>query len=179
MIYQSGVTVDTFKQLIKLNNNIENQLQSLFYVILRAGKKDFAHEILKKIVELNNFGFSKLHLEVLSDVPLADKVNKASVTKAAYQNQGITPLHCACINPDPSFLEALLQTQPDMQTMDKDNLKAIHYAAVCESPEPLKLLLQREDVNILDIDKTKKNCLHYAAISGRAEHVRAILQKRP
>ena len=55
-------------------------------MIVRAGKKELAHEVLKKIVELQNFGFSKLHLDVLSDVPLVEKVNKASVTKAAYQN---------------------------------------------------------------------------------------------
>jgi ankyrin repeat protein len=64
-------------------------------------------------------------------------------------------LHCACINPDPSFLKVLLQTEPDMQTMDKDNKKAIHYAAVCSGPEPLMILLQKDDVNILDIDKNK------------------------
>ena len=87
-------------------------------MIVRAGKRELAQEILKKIVEFQNFGFSKLHLEVLSDVPIVDKVNKASVTKAAYQNKGITPLHCACINPDPSFLKALLEVEPDMQTMD-------------------------------------------------------------
>jgi len=42
-----------------------------------------------------------------------------------------------------------------MQTMDKDNKKAIHYAAVCSGPEPLKVLMEKEDVNILDIDKMK------------------------
>jgi hypothetical protein len=55
-------------------------------VIVRAGKRELAHEVLKKIVELQNFGFSKVHLDVLSDVPLVEKVNKASATKAAYQN---------------------------------------------------------------------------------------------
>ena len=86
MIYQKEVTSDTFKQILKLNNDVENKLQNSFYVIVRAGKRDLAYDVLKKIVELQNFGFSKLHLDVLSDVPLVEKVNKASVTKAAYQN---------------------------------------------------------------------------------------------
>jgi hypothetical protein len=42
-----------------------------------------------------------------------------------------------------------------MQTMDKDNKKAIHYAAVCSGPGPLIILMQKDDVNILDIDKNK------------------------
>jgi hypothetical protein len=42
-----------------------------------------------------------------------------------------------------------------MQTMDKDNKKAIQDAAVCSGHESLKVLMEKEDVNILDINKMK------------------------
>jgi len=63
--------------------------------------------------------------------------------------------------------------------MDKNNRKVIHYAAVCTSPEPLKLLLGRDGVNVLDIEHKKKNCLHFAAIAGRAQNVKLILDHKP
>ena len=63
--------------------------------------------------------------------------------------------------------------------MDLDNRKVIHYAAVCSSPEPLKLLIVHDGVNILDIEKKKMNCLHLAAIAGRSDNVKVILESKP
>jgi hypothetical protein len=51
---------------------------------VRAGNRLLAIEVLKKIIDQSNYGFSKLHLDVLLDEPLKEKVNKASITKVAY-----------------------------------------------------------------------------------------------
>ena len=42
------------------------------------------------------------------------------VVKKEYEsNRGVTPLHFACINPNPAYLEKLLTITPDINFMDK------------------------------------------------------------
>jgi ankyrin repeat protein len=73
------------------------------------------------------------------------------VTKKANTNKDLTPLHCACINPNPKFLKALLDTGAEMQTIDTDLRRPVHYAAACEGPEPLTVLIAA-GANLLDQD---------------------------
>lgn len=55
----------------------------------------------------------------------------------------ILPIHCACINPNGDYLKALLNSVPEHSIPDKDGFKPMHYAAACEGPGPLKVLLAR------------------------------------
>ena len=61
--------------------------------------------------------------------------------------------------------------------MSSDSIKPVHFAACCESPEPLKLLLEK-GANLYDITAHKKTPLHYAAITGRAENITVILESQ-
>lgn len=66
-----------------------------------------------------NFGFNQLHVDVLSDDGTEpEKVLKVSVTKKAITNKDITPLHCACINPNPKYLKMLLDVNPELTLID-------------------------------------------------------------
>ncbi len=93
--------------------------------------------MIQNMVKYPNFGFNQLHCDVLSTDTQPEKILKQSVTKKANTNRDITPLHCACINPNPKYLKMLLDMAPDLNTIDTDLRRPIHYAAACEGPEPL------------------------------------------
>jgi ankyrin repeat protein len=145
------------------------------YEAVRAGNRRLAYELIKNMVKYPNFGFNNLHEEVLSDDAELAKVLKVSVTKKANTNKDITPLHCACINPNPKFLKAMLETGPDLQTPDADLRRAVHYAAACINSEPLEVLIQAGAI-LWDVDNQKRNCLHIAAMTGKAHNAKIILQ---
>jgi ankyrin repeat protein len=62
--------------------------------------------------------------------------------------------------------------------MDTMSTKPIHFAAVNESPEALKLLIEK-GANIFDQDMMKKTALHFAAIMGRTENIKYLLENQP
>lgn len=62
--------------------------------------------------------------------------------------------------------------------MDQMSSKPIHFAAVNESPEALKLLIEK-GANIFDQDLNKKTALHYATIMGRTENIKFLLENQP
>jgi ankyrin repeat protein len=130
-----------FKEIFKLQPHIEAHLQSYVYEAVRAGNRQVAYEIVKNLVQHSNFGFNQLHMDVLSDDAVLEKVLRQSVTKKANTNRDITPLHCACINPNPKYLRALLDTGAEIQTVDSDLKRPVHYAAACSGPEPLVMLI--------------------------------------
>lgn len=88
-----------------------------------------------------NFGFNQLHQDVLEEHAELGKILRVSVTKKANTNRDITPLHCACINPNPKYLKLLLDANPDFNVNDTDLRKPVHYAAACIGPDPLKVLI--------------------------------------
>ena len=71
---------------------------------------------------------------------------KAFFDTKAVDNFEIMPIHCACVNPScgKTILEMMLaQLGPaaEDQCKDSEQRTLMHYAAVCESEEPLELLL--------------------------------------
>ncbi len=53
---------------------------------------------------------------------------------------GMTPMHCACVNPDTGPLKAMFAVCPDFNMADSDQWKLVHYASVCQGLEPLKYM---------------------------------------
>jgi hypothetical protein len=68
--------------------------------------------IIEQNLKLENFGFNKLHLDVLKLKVLTEKYHTASITKKA-ANCNITPLHLACLNPSQIVLKTLLEQNND------------------------------------------------------------------
>lgn len=141
MLCNEAIEPDTFKQIYKLYPQIEAHLQSYVYEAVRAGNRRIAFEIVKDLVKYPNFGFNQLHADVLSEDAVLEKVLKVSCTKKANTNRDLTPLHCACINPNPKYLKALLDTGAEMQTIDTDLRRPVHYAAACQTSDTLKVLI--------------------------------------
>ena len=68
----------------------------------------------------------------------------------------------------------MLDAGPDINVVDTILRRPIHYAAACEGPDPL-LLMIAAGATLIDVDNQKINCLHIAAMTGRAHNVRIIL----
>lgn len=95
--------------------------------------------MIKEIVKRGGFGFNKLHEEVLtakSDKDLTE-FKATSVTKKTMTRHMVSPIHCACINPNPDILEKLLSVKPEYSLPDEILRKPVHYAAACQGPGPL------------------------------------------
>lgn len=83
----------------------------------------------------NGYGFNAVHAQVLAadnDEDLACKLRANMCTKKAFNNENVTPIHCACINPNVKYLKTLLSITQEYNIADKRGRKPIHYAAVCE-----------------------------------------------
>lgn len=178
ILYIHSVEWETFKQFIKLNINVENTINTLVYEACRAGRRDIAYQIVKNLVKHTNWGFNQLHCDVLSTDDKFDKILRVSTQKVCNTNKNITPMHCAAINPNENVLKQILDINPDFNLVDTDLRRPIHYAAACEGPGPIRLLIARS-ASVIDQDNQKNNCLHVACWTGRHENVRAILEVAP
>jgi ankyrin repeat protein len=152
--------------------NDRSDMNSLGYAV-RCGNLELAAHIMAARLQFGGYGFNQLHLEVLGSGPLTP-FKKVSVTKKPTENFIVAPLHCAAINPDPSYLEALLAQCDDINYPDNQQRKAIHYAAASVSGNTVKLLID-SGANANDPDRFKVSPLMIAAEFNRREAAEALL----
>ena len=72
----------------------------------------------------------------------------------------------------------LLAVNSDLNVIDTEMRRPLHYAAACETSDNLKLLLDK-GANITDIDMRKVTCLIAAVRARRPQNVKIIVQKNP
>lgn len=102
-----------------------------------------------------------------------------SVAKKAETELRFSPLACACINPNPAYLEKLLQVAPEHAgLLDQRNTSLLHYAAACQGTGPIEYLFKNfsQQMNRLALDKNKEMPLHWAARAARHANVLALLE---
>jgi ankyrin repeat protein len=117
--------------------------------------------------------FNRLYHCALSG-ELPDRIIRASVTKTSFIHRLLSPLHCACINPNPQIIKSYLKVCPTFSLPDKQRRNLIHYAAANINPDILKFLLANGcDAN--ELDTQRKTPLMIAADLGRLENVIALL----
>ena len=119
--------------------------------------------------------FGEPFLTKEEQIALLKKMRKANTTKKPYSNMGITPMHCACINPNPLALKHFIDVGDDLYVYDLELRKPVHYAACSRTPENLKVL-QSKGVDLRDTDKVRKTPLMFACEFGRLENVKYILE---
>ncbi len=67
----------------------------------------------------------------------------------------VAPIHCACLNPNSEILKLLLDTCPEAYCFaDEQFRKPSHFAAMCSTPDNLKLLKEK-NVDLKEGDKFK------------------------
>ena len=121
-------------------------------------------------------GFNSAHIEVLkaengSDLNCQLRANQC--TKKPFANDFITPIHCACINPNVKYLKTLLSITQDFDIQDKKQRRPVHYAAVCQDSTPLEYLITR--VSPYQIDADGNTPLHYACMANRSINCEILL----
>ena len=147
--------------------------------LVLCGDRHNAGYLISLANTAGGFGFNFLHEEALTKEKaseLTPNIKKVSVTKKPLGNSGITPLHCAAINPNAEILEALLAISPDYYSPDDKMRKLIHYAACCEGPGPLKVLIAAGAIPN-EKDSTGLTPLMYAAYYGRAKNVKVLIEE--
>ena len=88
----------------------------VWYVAL-SDNKDFIIWVVENCLKHENFGFNKLHLDVLKLNHLTEKYHTASITKKAGSCGNCTPLHFAALNPNKNVLKILLEQNNDFNVM--------------------------------------------------------------
>lgn len=120
-----------------------------------------------------NFGEELLSKQEMLN--LLKKMRKANTTKKPYDNMGITPMHCVCINPNPLALQHFIDVGDDLYVYDLELRKPVHYAACSPTPANLRVL-KGKGVDLRDTDKYRKTPLMFACQYGRLENVKFILE---
>ena len=76
--------------------------------IAMTGNRELVMHFVGPRVESENFGYNKLHFDVLKLDKLTEKYATVSITKKAVSDSNVTPLHFAAINPNECVIEKLL-----------------------------------------------------------------------
>ena len=169
----------TNNRYYNLSNNLNLSFESYIINAVLKGNNENAKHLLKGLEQNYNYGFNILHYQVLSEKK-PENINvkvKSSLTKKPPTNFGMTPMHIACVNPDPNFIKRLIELGGDWNVLDDLNRKPIHYASCCKTDKPLNYLLSLGAL-VDEVDKEKKSPLMYACIAGRLDNVKALLKKK-
>ena len=160
------------------SNDFNFSFESFIINAVLKGNIKIAKYLLKDLDKNYNYGFNALHYDVLAKKKaeeLTIKV-KTSLTKKPQTNDGMTPMHVVCINPDDSFIKRMVELGGDWNILDDLHRKPIHYAACCKGNGPLNYLISLGAL-IDEVDKEKKSPLMYACISGRLDCVKSLIKK--
>lgn len=161
-------------------------------IIFRGGKQEFCCDltqcldpamqygnlsVVRAVLEhAGHLGVGPGHTAAVSADPLPDKLQGRSIAAKLRFSGKLTPVHLAAINPDASKLAGLLKLEPSALAITTETgLHAIHFAAACEGPAPLKLLLSEWSAERRCIGADKRTPLHFAAAAGRTENVKVLM----
>ncbi|XP_038075210.1 poly [ADP-ribose] polymerase tankyrase-like [Patiria miniata] len=174
----SGVSEKTINMIMLADSHGKSHVQTNIVKAITAGHRKLAGCLIEKFNQSGGLNCNKLHEQVL----LLDKpedlspFRAVSVKKKPYDNDRVTPLHCAAINPNPKILAKLLLVCPEYAITDSKGRKPIHYAAACEGSGPLELLLSR-GMNPDETDNKAMTPLMVAALYGRQQNIEVLLKK--
>jgi ankyrin repeat protein/predicted DNA-binding WGR domain protein len=169
------VKIETLKVIISYYPLFENELISCLDEILLSGRTDIAEYVLKKAESKGGYGTNEYFIKALTGTKQAvSSIQRQSVTKKAFSMKNVSPIHCACLNPNGEVLKHLLTVNPEFQNMDQRMRKPIHYAACSPSVQSLAYLIS-QNIDPKDHDHLKRTPLMYASQAGRLENVRFLI----
>ena len=175
LVRRGALTCDMLDLLFTICPQCDQWLSNSVGDAVRTGDLKLALHMVQIYNKKGGFGFNFLHEAVLKKGKLPE-FKKVSITKKVLGNACIAPLHCACVNPDASHLREMLPLMDNIGYEDFDKWKAVHYAAVCVSADPMKALCEH-GANVNDVTKDKTTPLMLAAKRNRPEVVEFLLKK--
>jgi ankyrin repeat protein/predicted DNA-binding WGR domain protein len=177
LLSSKKTTIATLKTILSFSPDLENDLLNKVGYALRNGNREVADFLIQRGVKNGGYGLSEHYSPALmgKTVKSVADIKKISCTKKAHGMGNISPIHCACLNPNAEILKHILTCNPEYLNMDDCMRKPVHYAACCESVEPLKYLLSK-NVDSREMDNQRTTPLMYAASAGRVDNVRFLLQ---
>jgi ankyrin repeat protein/predicted DNA-binding WGR domain protein len=177
LLTSKHTTIATLKTVLAFNKDLEGDMLSNVGYALRAGNREVADFLFQRGLKGGGYGLSEYYSPALmgKTVKSVSEIKKISCTKKAHGMGQISPIHCACLNPNVEILKHILDCNPEYLNMDGGLRKPVHYAACCVSVEPLKYLLSK-NVDSREMDNQRTTPLMYAARAGRVENVKFLLQ---
>eukprot|EP01125_Pyxidicula_operculata_P022385 TRINITY_DN910_c2_g1_i3.p1 TRINITY_DN910_c2_g1~~TRINITY_DN910_c2_g1_i3.p1 ORF type:complete len:2962 (-),score=808.64 TRINITY_DN910_c2_g1_i3:90-8975(-) len=192
--YQYGFELRNSAYYLAKEGSVTKECVQLLYTSWRENFYDFSSQSIALACLFGNrklagwlldktgggAGSNHLHKQaLLYETKEFDEFKSVSVKKKLNDNLRISPLHMACINPNPKYLAALLDAMPDFALPDAANHKLVHYAAACVSTEPLKLLFERGGMSIQfkEGNLFGTTPLMIAARAGRVENIKFLFDK--
>ena len=172
----NDIDIDMIDLLRAHTDHFESVADSNIPTAIRSGNFKLAGHLIANNIKKGGWGYNFLHDQVLNlkDPKKMQAFKRVSVTKKTIGGAVITPIHCAAINPNAKFIETLLESAPEFSIADEKLRKPVHYAAACEGPGPLQLLLSK-GVDAREGDQTKLTPLMIAANYGRAKNIEILL----
>ncbi|XP_033625691.1 poly [ADP-ribose] polymerase tankyrase-like [Asterias rubens] len=176
--FTEGVSLNTLDVLSNCQDSFKDTYLHKISVAVRAGQQKLAGHFVKQANVRGGFGFNTLHQQALLAKKPEDlgNVKGVSVMKKCLENNKITPLHCAAINPNPKILAHLLMFASNPSCTDSQGYELIHYAAACTSSGPLLLLLDRGISADQLVPKKLITPLMIAAMYGRTHNIEVLLK---
>ena len=173
-----ATNVEHVQKFLGYMPSFENQFIAKIPKILLHGSRDVANFLLARAFKNEGYGLNEYFTKCLmsTDVKDIEEIKKQSVTKKAFGIDNITPLHCACLNPNGEILKHLLNLNPEYHLIDNQMRKLVHYAACCKSIEPLKVLCEF-NLDTREGDAQKLSPLMYACKYGSLSVVQFLLQE--
>eukprot|EP01080_Neovahlkampfia_damariscottae_P000072 gene72-4321_t len=152
-----------------------------FYQNIESGNLENAQYIAKHLKDEGDAaGLNNLHVESLgSSDENFSKILAMSVTKKAASNFRITPIHTAAINPNNKYLKELILKASEKSisghhVIDALQRKPIHFAAVSDTSDNLKYLIEQCNSDPVECDKSKMNPFLFSCKNGKLENVQYL-----
>eukprot|EP00347_Sterkiella_histriomuscorum_P010982 403374198 len=157
-----------------LEGQIHEKLTGSVVEYVRTGRVQEAHFLLKYNFENGLADLNRLFHLCLDQIPPINIV-RISVTKQSKQFSMLSPLHCACINPNLKVLQSLIKVAPTFSLPDYNRRNLVHYAVANENPAVLGFLLANGcDPN--ELDNQRKTPLMIAAQLGKLHNIQVLLE---
>eukprot|EP00347_Sterkiella_histriomuscorum_P014218 403361718 len=182
LMIMPNIKYEHFEKLMSLEDIMHDFVKyQIVQKLLIHGKLEIAEKIIQSIIDDPDHYVNKLtHYAILSkQSSIPKKYKKSLLFKQSDGLIGIYPMHAAALNPNINILKKILyMMQPCIRNLcltDKYQNQCIHYAAACESTEPLELLLAKNmNVNFANIEK--ETPIFIAIKCNRPKNIQVILQ---
>ena len=163
-------------KLVVLNKFVEEQnILDNLYLFAQRGNINVLKNYMKKAQDNYSCGFNWLHVGAITG-ELEGSINWFSVVKKAQNNNNISPLHFACINPDVQVLWKLYSVNPDYSSSDFTQRKLVHYAAANHFEQVMEFLIAK-GIPCNDKDAWGNTPLMIAASLGWIQTVLVLLKE--